>query len=213
MPFTTIFFDLDGTLYPNGIGLWEEISVRIDEYMHSRLGISEKLIPNLRQKYFLEYGTTLRGLQAKQHVDGQDYLEFVHNIPYEKYLNVDPPLREMLLQLNQKKWVFTNSSEKHARRVLKHLGIEDCFAGILDVVEMDFNNKPDRAVFKKALQISGENQAENCILLDDLPQNLAPARELGFFTVLVGSDEPNESANISIANPNELTKVMPELVE
>lgn len=213
MAITTIFFDLDGTLYPNGIGLWEEISARIDEYMFTRLGIAKDQIPTLRRNYFLEYGTTLRGLQTKQHVDGLDYLEFVHDIPYEKYLKEDPKLREMLHKLKQNKWVFTNSSQKHATSVIEHLGIEDLFTGILDVVSMDFNNKPDPAVFDKALEISGENKAVNCLLLDDLPQNLAPARELGFYTVLVGSDEPHDAANLSIADLSQLIRVMPELVE
>ena len=39
MKFTTIFFDLDDTIYPHESGLWEAIKARISQYMHEELGI------------------------------------------------------------------------------------------------------------------------------------------------------------------------------
>jgi FMN phosphatase YigB (HAD superfamily) len=47
--------------------------------------------------------------------------------------------------------------------------------------------------------------------LDDSPRNLAPARELGFTTVLVGTAEPHAAADLAIASLKELPIAFPEL--
>ena len=87
MRFTTIFFDLDDTLYPSSSGLWPAIKERMNSYMDERMHIPRDEIPRLREKYFREYGTTLRGLQANHKVDVQDYLAYVHDLPLKDYLH------------------------------------------------------------------------------------------------------------------------------
>jgi putative hydrolase of the HAD superfamily len=64
MRFTTIFFDLDDTLYPSETGLWHAIKERMNSYMRERMHFPEDQIATVREKYFLQYGTTMRGLQA-----------------------------------------------------------------------------------------------------------------------------------------------------
>ena len=61
MRFTTIFFDLDDTLYPSNAGLWLAIKNRMNDYMRERMNIPADEIPALREKYYLQYGTTLHG--------------------------------------------------------------------------------------------------------------------------------------------------------
>src|SRR6266545_4491981 len=63
MRFTTLFIDLDDTLYPSSTGLWHAIKERMNLFMRERLYIPEAEIPSLREQYFNTYGTTLRGLQ------------------------------------------------------------------------------------------------------------------------------------------------------
>ncbi len=67
--FTTIFFDLDDTLYPASSGLWPTLKARMSQYMIEIMGIPAGEVPGLREKYFRRYGTTLRGLQANHQVD------------------------------------------------------------------------------------------------------------------------------------------------
>ena len=86
MRFTTIFFDLDDTLYPSNAGLWQAIKNRMNDYMRERMNIPEKEIPQLREKYFLQYGTTLHGLQKHHQIDVDDYLAYVHDLPFDNYL-------------------------------------------------------------------------------------------------------------------------------
>jgi putative hydrolase of the HAD superfamily len=151
MAFTTIFFDLDETLYPASCGLWPAIKERINLYMRERLDFTPEQIEILRVKYFREYGTTLRGLQANHNVSEEDYLAFVHDLPLEEYLQPDAELRAMLETLTTQKFIFTNADAAHASRVIHALGLDGCFNAILDVHVVVPYCKPMRQSFEIAL--------------------------------------------------------------
>ncbi|MDQ2692078.1 MAG: pyrimidine 5'-nucleotidase, partial [Chloroflexota bacterium] len=109
MRFTTLFFDLDDTLYPSSTGLWPAIKDRMNLYMIERLCIPEQDVPFLREQYFKMYGTTLRGLQERHDVDKEDFLAFVHDLPLNDYLAPDPLLRDVLTSLPTRNLIFTNA--------------------------------------------------------------------------------------------------------
>ena len=210
MSFKTIFFDLDATLYPESNGLWPAIRTKIDQYMHKRMNIPEAQIPNLREYYYIHYGTTLRGLQIHYNIDPQDYLNYVHNLPLHEYLQPYPALRKMLLSISQQRWIFTNSDRPHAERVMLILGIEDCFKGMVDVYAMEPHCKPKPEAYQLAMQLSGTGDPTTCALLDDSSRNLAPAKEMGFFTILVGQNGIHPTADRTLENIIDLPKVAPE---
>ena len=201
MSFTTIFFDLDETLYPASAGLWAAIRERINLYMQERLGFTKEQIETVREKYFREYGTTLRGLQANHAVNMDDYLAFVHGLALEDYLQPDPGLRAMLEALAVQTIIFTNADAAHARRVVRAMGLDGCFNAILDVHVLEPYCKPMRQAFEIALEFAGESEAGKCIMIDDLPRTTRAAREFGFFTVLmrstysVGDHSPSPDAD------------------
>jgi pyrimidine 5'-nucleotidase len=211
MSFTTLFFDLDDTLYDSSSGLWDAIRERMSLYMSERVGLPASQVPALRKYYYENYGTTLRGLQKHYHVDENDYLAFVHDLPLEKYLQPKPELRSLLLSLPQRRWIFTNADVNHARRVLSILGVGDCFAGIVDVRAIDFACKPELEAYHKALSLSGEHDPRNCVIFDDSPANLVPAQGLGFTTVLVNSNGGSSQSDYTVSSLLELPKVMPRL--
>lgn len=216
MQFTTIFIDLDGTLYSNGCGLWQAIRERISAYMRERMGFSAEEEARMRSSYLQTYGTTLRGLQIHHHVDLDEYLAYVHDIPLEKYLRPDPVLSDLLKSLPQSIWIFTNADSEHAWRVMTVLGVQDCFKGIIDIRALNFVCKPQPEAYHKALTLAREPNPEHCILLDDALRNLAPAREIGFYTILVnqnGTDiDPSEPvANQCINSLHELLQAKPDL--
>ena len=66
---------------PTSTGLWHAIKERMNIYMAERMGFAPAEIPHLREKYYLQYGTTLRGLQANHEIDVEDFLAFVHDLP------------------------------------------------------------------------------------------------------------------------------------
>lgn len=211
MHYTTLFIDLDGTLYSNNTGLWDAIRVRMTQYMLERLNLPKENVSDLRRRYFERYGTTLRGLQIHHGVDANAYLAYVHDLPLEKYLRAEPRLRLMLERLPQHKWIFTNADSDHAQRVLDILELADCFSGIVDVRALEFQCKPEIQAYRMALELAGESDPQRCILIDDSARNLAPAQEIGFTTVLVGEDENCPAADYRISHLFELPQVVPEL--
>jgi pyrimidine 5'-nucleotidase len=213
MPYTTLFFDLDDTLYPNTNGLWAAIRERMTTYMHERMRLPPEDIPDLRRSNYETYGTTLRGLQNHHQVDAEDFLTFVHDLPLENYLVPDANLLNLLLSLPQNKWIFTNADAAHAQRVLAILGLESCFTGIIDVRAVSYCCKPALQAYRQALTLAGEDDPHRCVLLDDSPRNLAPARELGFTTILVGTSGDHPAASYSIASLLDLPQEIPQLWE
>jgi putative hydrolase of the HAD superfamily len=211
MFFESIFFDLDATLYPESNGLWPAIRVRIDQYMRERMNLPEAEIPKLREYYFRNYGTTLRGLQIHYGIEARDYLNYVHDLPLHQYLQPDPALRAMLLSLPSDRWIFTNSDRAHAERVMAALGITDCFEGMVDVYTLEPHCKPRPEAYHLALEIAGVTNPQKCALLDDSPRNLAPAKAMGLFTILIGQNGNHASADRSLANIHDLPEIVPEL--
>lgn len=213
MLYTTIFFDLDDTLYPRDSGVWLAVRQRIELYMQERVGIPKRKISALRHHYLTTYGSSLRGLMHHYHVDPDDYLLYVHDVPIEEMIRPSGRLARMLGQLPQRKWIFTNASLAHARRVLAALGISSHFDGILDVKAMGFASKPEAASYESAFTKAGLEQPATAVFVDDHSVNLEPAKGLGSATVLVGTREPHPAADHSIPVVDELLKSMPALVE
>ena len=210
MAYKTLLFDLDETLYRSSTGLWDAIRVRMNRYMHERVGLPKPAIPRLRERYYREYGTTLRGLQIHHDVDTDDYLAYVHDLPLKDYLQPDPDLQALLVQLPQPLWIFTNADSAHAYRVLDVLGITDCFVGIIDVRSVRPACKPAPEAMQKALEITGSSQPGDCVLLDDSPANIAGGKQFGFTTVLVGNGAHPHAAAYHVANLVDLPIVHPE---
>ncbi len=208
MRFSTLFFDLDETLYPSSSGLWGAIRERINLYMHERVGIPQDQIEARREKYFREYGTTLRGLQANYPVDMEDYLAFVHSLPLRDYLRPDPALRAMLAGLPARKFIFTNADTAHAKRVLDVLDLDGLFDGILDVHVISPYCKPMPGAFELALKAAGNPDPHACALLDDQARITRAARELGIFSILVGSDGAQPDADAVLPRLVDLPSVL-----
>jgi len=204
MRFTTIFFDLDDTLYPNSTGLWHAIKERMNLYMTEHMGMDEKDVPALREQYFKMYGTTLRGLQARHDVDAQDYLAYVHDLPLEKYLTPNPLQREIIASLPTRNLIFTNADANHARRVLKILNLDDLFDTIIDVNEVAPYCKPMPESFAIAQDIADEPDPRKCVMIDDLPHTTRAALGVGMASILYGTEESTPDASGVFADWNHL---------
>ncbi len=211
MAYSTLFFDLDDTLYPSSNGVWAAIRYRMNQYMLEMLQLPPDEIAALRKHYFETYGTTLRGLQVHHQVDADEFLAYVHDLPIDTMVQPDPELRTLLSSLDRNKFIFTNADASHAERVLDALGVKDCFDGVIDVRAVDFKCKPDPEAYQMAMRQAGEKLPQSCVYLDDAPRNLAPAYDLGWFTILVGRKDPDPAARQSVLRPHELRQILPEL--
>ncbi|HEY4721376.1 MAG TPA: pyrimidine 5'-nucleotidase [Anaerolineae bacterium] len=187
-----LIFDLDETLYPRQAGLMQEIGVRILRYLIERLGLPEDQAKELKQHYYQQYGTTLRGLIVERpDVDPEDYLHFVHDIPLSNYIGPNPALGDMLRSIPLTKVIFTNSTIEHAQQVLATLGIADQFSTIIDVRSVDFVSKPDLRAYQCILDLLPA-RGDECILIEDSVRNLRPGKALGMTTILVDSSDCDE---------------------
>jgi len=195
MRFSTIFFDLDDTLYPSSTGLWAAIKERMNIYMRDMLQIPADEVPALREQYYKMYGTTLRGLQARHTVDVDDFLAFVHDVPLQDILTPNPLQREIIASLPQRKLVFTNADLHHAQRILAVLQLDDLFETIIDVNAVSPYCKPNPEAFAIAQELANEPDPRKCVMIDDLPRTTRAALEVGMASILYGTEEPTEDAS------------------
>jgi putative hydrolase of the HAD superfamily len=180
-----ILFDLDDTLYPQNSDLMANLIQRIHNYMHEELHFSSEEIPEIRHRLFMTYGTTLRGLQAEYQVDMDHYIDYLNNVNLADFLGQDLVLAEILTNLPQSKFIFTNSDRTHAERVLKVLDIADHFDQIIDIYDQKPYCKPQPEAFQIALDAI-QRQPEDCLFIDDSPANLAMAQQIGMHTISIG---------------------------
>ncbi len=204
-------FDLDETIYPTGCGMMQEISARMSEFMRTRVGIPPDQVEQVRRDYWARYGTTLRGLYIERQIDPQPFLDFVHDVPVEKYLHPDARLNAMLVGLASQKHVFTNAPADYARRVLQALGVDQHFREIFDINFIGYESKPAPSGYQKVLDAL-HARADECCLIDDSARNLAPAKALGMRTVLLDGNpksggEDRASADFIIASIYDLPKI------
>jgi pyrimidine 5'-nucleotidase len=163
--------------------------------MRDRIGIPEKDVQPLREQYFKMYGTTLRGLQARHHVDVEDFLAFVHDLPLKDYLKPDPLQRDIIASLQTCNLVFTNADVNHARRVLSVLKLDNLFDVIVDVNAVSPYCKPMPESFAIAMDLADEPDPRKCVMIDDLPRTTRAALDIGMASLLYGCEEPTSDAS------------------
>ena len=104
------FFDIDNTLYPQSSGIGDMMADRIRKYCVLRMGMTEEAAAKASKKYYLDYGLAIRGLLKHHSVSPVDYDEFVDGgLPLDSILAPNKPLREMILRIKTRRWVFTNA--------------------------------------------------------------------------------------------------------
>lgn len=180
-----ILFDLDNTLYPRSLGIFDMVVERIRNYMEVRMGFEKELARALRQEYIRKYGSTLRGLMIHYNLKPEDYLEYVHDVGVEDRLSPSPTLVELLESIPIDRGIFTSGHRPHAQKVLRCLGVEQYFPQIFDIVFTRYIPKPDPEPYRQILDFLGL-EGKDCMMIEDLPANLKPAKDLGMTTVLVG---------------------------
>src|SRR5512138_1015188 len=132
-PVATLLLDLDNTLYPASSGLFAAIDRRITDYLEDRFSIGLEDALRMRARLRRDHHITLVGLMAEHGVAPDDFLEYVHDLPLERFIGPDPILASFLETRPAPSYVFTNGSRAHAERVLRRLGLEGMVDGIFDI--------------------------------------------------------------------------------
>ncbi|GAB4234041.1 MAG: pyrimidine 5'-nucleotidase [Deltaproteobacteria bacterium] len=200
-------FDLDNTLYPPEVTLWKIVDRRIEEYVREKLGIDPVSAHRMRKAFLAEFGTTLRGLMQHHGVSPADYLEYVHDVPIPEIVPPRPELRDMLSGLPGRRVVFTNGSERYARRVLDALGVSGLMDEVYGIEFMEYIAKPSPYPYAKLLRVTGA-RGEDSLFCEDSRDNLLPARDLGMFTVWVGGNGEGSPAHAVVKDVCDLPDVL-----
>jgi putative hydrolase of the HAD superfamily len=159
----------------------------------------------------LEYGTTLRGLQANHQIDVDDFLAYVHDLPLSNYLIPDPVQRSIIASLATRKLIFTNADMAHAGRVLRALQLDDLFTTIVDVNAVSPYCKPMPESFDAAMKAAGESDPSRCIMVDDLTRTTRAARAAGMASILYGGPLANGDADAHFSDWSELPQILERL--
>ena len=182
-----ILFDCDGVLYQDLKAVFGQVSKRMTNYISKKLNLDIKKAKELQTKYFHKYNTSLNGLMIHHDVQPKDFLKYVHDIDLA-FMDKDLVLREELINLNLKKFVFTNGSKEHVENIIKHLGIEDQFNGIFDIVDAKFHPKPEAKAFDLMVKKFKIDPKET-LYIEDIAKNLSIAKVRGSATVWLINDE------------------------
>ncbi|WP_045389292.1 pyrimidine 5'-nucleotidase [Falsirhodobacter sp. alg1] len=184
-------FDLDNTLYHPSARLFDQIEVRMTDWVMRTLSVTRDHADHLRATYWRLHGTTLAGLMREHGVDPVPYLEDVHDISLT-HLTPDAELARGIANLPGRRFVYTNGSAPYAERVLAARGLSGLFDGIYGVENADFQPKPDETAYRTVFAKAGIDPAEGAMFEDD-PRNLLVPHAMGMQTVHVAGLATHES--------------------
>ncbi|MGA0541580.1 pyrimidine 5'-nucleotidase [Neotabrizicola sp. VNH66] len=182
----TWVFDLDNTLYPPAMRVFDQIERRMTDWVMTRLGVDRDQADRLRAQYWALYGTTLAGLMHEHRIEPREYLADVHNIDFS-VLSPDPALAAAISALPGRRIVFTNADTPYAHRVLAARGLTGLFDAVYGVENAGYRPKPEQAAFDAVFALDGLNPATAAMFEDD-PRNLAVPHAMGMQTVHVAPE-------------------------
>jgi putative hydrolase of the HAD superfamily len=180
-------FDLDNTLYSGQTKVFSEVDKKMSAFISKKMNIDLVKAKEIQKKYFYEYGTTLSGLMKQNNIDPHDFLDFVHDIDIS-WLPKDLKLKDELIKIKEKKFIFTNGSHAHVENVTKQLGIDGLFDGAFDIVDANFVPKPHIDPYKKIID-KFKIEPTKSILIEDIAHNLEQAKNLGMKTCWLENEE------------------------
>jgi putative hydrolase of the HAD superfamily len=186
----TWVFDLDNTLYPHHVNLWQQVDERIRDYIATFLKISQDEAFRLQKDYYKRYGTSMRGLMTEHGMQPDDFLDFVHEVDHSP-LEPNPALGAAIERLPGRKLILTNGTRRHADAVLERLGLQAHFDDVFDIVAAALEPKPSSLTYDRFLAAHGVDAARSA-MFEDLARNLAVPHALGMTTVLVVPERTRE---------------------
>ena len=186
----TWVFDLDNTLYPHHLNLWQQVDARIEQFVGNWLKVTPSEARRIQKDYYLRYGTTMRGMMTEHGISADDFLSFVHKIDHSP-LEPNPAMGAAITKLPGRKLILTNGSVDHVDAVLERLGLTGHFEAVFDIIAADLEPKPAPQTYQKFLSLHGVNP-ERSAMFEDLARNLVVPHQLGMTTVLVVPDGVKE---------------------
>ncbi len=162
----TWVFDLDNTLYPHHLNLWQQVDERIRNYIAKFLDTTHDEAFRKQKDFYRRYGTTMRGMMLEHGMNPDDRL----------------PGRKLIL---------TNGTRAHADAVMKRLAVDRHFEDVFDIIAGELEPKPLPQTYDRFLARHGVD-AGRAAMFEDLARNLEVPHALGMTTVLVVPERTRE---------------------
>lgn len=203
-------FDCDGTLYDDRLARRQFLGL-VNDYVSQLITIEPGNVDQLLSRLRDKWGTTsvLRAVCLEcsvsfDHAVEQTYLKLDLNQCGVALSN--RAVRLGLERLAVPKVILTNSPALHAERILKHLGLANCFTRIIDIVDTNWRGKPDDSAYDQVGMLFPS--AKQIFLCDDHIANLDPAHKRGWMTAWLAHDPTEISTkHVVISSLVELFKL------
>ncbi len=182
-----ILFDCDGVLYQDLESVFGQVSKRMTLYISEKLKINLVEAKKLQTDYFHKYNTSLNGLMIHHDIPPKEFLNFVHDIDLS-FMEKDIVLRGEIEKLDLRKFVFTNGSSEHVNNITTHLGIDDLFEDVFDIVDAEYSPKPAAKAFDLMVKKFDIDPKET-IYIEDIAKNLSIGKDRGATTVWLINNE------------------------
>jgi putative hydrolase of the HAD superfamily len=179
----TWVFDLDNTLYPHHLNLWQQVDDRIRSYIANFLGVTYEDAFRKQKDFYRRYGTTMRGMMTEHGMEPDDFLAYVHQIDHSP-VTPNPALGAALEKLPGRKLILTNGTRAHADAITRRLAVDRHFEDVFDIVAGELEPKPFPVTYDRFLARHGVDPAR-AAMFEDLARNLEVPHRLGMATVLV----------------------------
>ncbi len=186
-------FDLDHTLYPQSMCLFDQISEKIRHFVMRDLGMSGERAETLRHELWEKYGTTLGGLMTEYDVEPTRFLHEVHDVDLDD-LHADPVLRLRIEALPGRKIVFTNGPIAYAHNVLAARGLTDLFDAVYGCEDALLVPKPQAAAYDAIIKRDSIIPTK-AAMFEDAARNLVVPHALGMRTIHI-ADTPDGGDHI-----------------
>ncbi|MFM6853775.1 MAG: pyrimidine 5'-nucleotidase [Sphingopyxis sp.] len=185
-------FDLDNTLYPPATALFDQIDVKMGQFIMQLARCDAAEARAIQKRYFHDHGTTLAGLMMHHGVEAEDFLRFVHDVDLS-HVGPDHGLRAAISRLPGECHIFTNADADYARAVLRARGLDGLFSSIIDIRATGYIPKPQAGAYSRMAAQIGGFSPECAVFIDDMSRNLRPAHAMGITTVWL--DNGSESGD------------------
>lgn len=177
----TWVFDLDNTLYPSSLRLFDQVHAKMRAYVMEALSLEADAADALRHRYWAEHGTTLAGLMIHHAIDPVPFLHAVHDIDLGA-VRPDARLAAAIAALPGRKIVYTNGSKEHAHRVSTALGLRHLFDALYGIEDAGYVPKPRREAFERVFAAAGLRPETGAMVEDD-QRNLEVPAAMGLATI------------------------------
>ena len=128
--------------------------------------------------------------------------ESTHETYYNSF-NLKIFLRELLRELNEEVYIFTNGNTSHAIEVIGKLGLKEFFPPEKIITRDDIQYlKPHPEGYGKVIDKFKIYREDEVFFFEDTYTNLITAKNFGWKTILVGGNKFNYNSSVDFIFPH-----------